>query len=111
MRTICYVRRSSMIRIFLEGCCSAVLCKQNDQGDYQCQPLSVNHDLSNPQELQRLIKLGLDVEKLRQIGKIGRFNYTRTLGDYYVKGGYKDIQIIRCVIKYSFLSVFIDIKY
>lgn len=78
------------------GCCAAVLCKRNEQNQMEYTNLTVAHDLSNPAEVQRLAHLGLNIEKLRQMNKLGRHRYTRTLGDYYVKAGYKENAILRC---------------
>ena len=57
--------------------------------------LSVDHSISNEGELNRLSQLGLDVERLKQHRRIGSSDSTRCIGDYHVKGGYKDIEILQ----------------
>jgi TAK1-binding protein 1 len=88
----------------LLGCCRALLCKTDADGVLRVHQLSVDHDLNNTEELQRLTDLGLDVEKIRVSGQIGNQPYTRTLGDYNIKINYKDIEMLRyiCIIVGSF---------
>nr|UCK81543.1 TGF-beta-activated kinase 1 and MAP3K7-binding protein 1 [Arenicola marina] len=76
------------------GCCRALLCTTDTDGVLRVMQLTVNHDLTNEDELQRLSELGLDVGKLRQVGQLGNHTYTRTIGDYHVKGGYKEIDVL-----------------
>jgi len=57
--------------------------------------LSVDHSLMNEEELMRLAQLGLDVEQLKRHRRIGSSDSTRCIGDYHVKGGYKEIEILR----------------
>ncbi len=57
--------------------------------------LSYDHTLGDGNEQRRLTNLGLDVERLKQLKKIGNSDNTRCIGDYHVKGGYKDIDILR----------------
>lgn len=56
--------------------------------------LTVDHDLKNEDELLRLSHLGLDVEQLRQCSKLGNQDNTRCIGNYQVKGGYKDFEML-----------------
>lgn len=57
--------------------------------------LTVDHDLGNAAELARLSALGLDAEVLQARGRIGEHQYTRTLGDYTIKAGYKEVDYLR----------------
>ncbi len=59
--------------------------------------MTVDHHLGNDAELLRLAKLGVDVERLQRVGQLGRHQYTRAIGDYSAKAGYKDIEILRSV--------------
>ncbi len=59
--------------------------------------LSTDHSLCHEEELRRLQDLGLDVDELQQVGKIGNHSYTRTIGDYHIKGNYKSVKILRSV--------------
>lgn len=61
--------------------------------------LSNDHTLEDPLEQDRLLRLGLDVDKLKN-AKIGNSTCTRCIGDYHVKGGYKDIDYLRLLSKY-----------
>ena len=57
--------------------------------------LTVDHTIDSEQEQVRLRTLGLDVDKLFQMRKIGTSDCTRCIGDFHTKGGYKDIDILR----------------
>ena len=58
--------------------------------------LSVDHVTNNKEELERLAKLGLDIQQILRNRRIGNQENTRSIGDYGVKGGYKDFDILRC---------------
>ena len=60
--------------------------------------LSVSHDTQNQTELQRLANLGLDIESIQKAGKLGNQAITRSFGDFPVKGGYKDFEMLRYII-------------
>ncbi|KAK3586022.1 hypothetical protein CHS0354_033144 [Potamilus streckersoni] len=71
-----------------------LLVKTDKDGILRVSQLSVDHVIYNEDEQRRLATLGLDVEKLYQLCKIGTSDCTRCIGDYSVKGGYKDIDIL-----------------
>ena len=48
------------------GNCRGLLCKMDDDGVLRVIQLTVDHDLTNEDELLRLSHLDLDVDKLRQ---------------------------------------------
>ena len=73
----------------------ALLCISDQNNLLRVLQLSVDHTLANETEQFRLANLGLDVEKLKQLRKIGNSDNTRCIGDYSVKGGYKDIETLR----------------
>ncbi|ESP01385.1 hypothetical protein LOTGIDRAFT_186175, partial [Lottia gigantea] len=77
----------------------ALLCKTDVDGVLRLVQLSHDHTIADEQEQIRLVNLGLDVEKLKQLRKIGTSDNTRCIGDYHVKGGYKDIDILRTAIR------------
>ena len=77
------------------GCSRALLCTSDENNVLRVSQLTVDHDFTNDEEMARLAELGVDVEKLRQRGKIGGQHYTRTLGDYSTKSGYKELDIVR----------------
>ena len=74
------------------GDSKAILCRTDpsDPKSFKASQLSTDHDLNNENELSRLSALGLEVEKLRQRQKIGNLSITRCIGNYSVKGAYKD---------------------
>ena len=82
-------------------CCSgdtrALLVKTGQDGVLTVTQLSDDHTLDDPQEQRRLSALGLDVEKLKTAQKIGNSSCTRCIGDYHVKGGYRDIDYLRYI--------------
>lgn len=59
--------------------------------------LSVDHVTNNKDELARLANLGLDIPQILRNRRIGNQENTRSIGDYGVKGGYKDFDILRYV--------------
>lgn len=70
------------------------MCKTDEQGILRVSQLSTDHTIASEEEQIRLAQLGLDVEKLTQLRKIGNSDNTRCIGDYHVKGGYKDMEIL-----------------
>ncbi|KAG8175372.1 hypothetical protein JTE90_021479 [Oedothorax gibbosus] len=68
----------------------AILCTEDKDNKISICQLSSDHTFSNEDELLRLSHLGLDVEKLKQQPKTGLQNCTRCIGNYTVKGGYKE---------------------
>lgn len=72
----------------------ALLVSSGTDGVLQVEQLSNDHTLDDPLEQDRLLRLGLDVEKLRTAQKIGNSTCTRCIGDYHVKGGYRDIDYL-----------------
>ncbi|KAF8794847.1 TGF-beta-activated kinase 1 and MAP3K7-binding protein 1-like [Argiope bruennichi] len=68
----------------------AVLCTEDKNGKISFSQLSFDHTFSNEDELLRLSHLGLNVQKLTQQSKPGLQNCTRCIGNYTVKGGYKE---------------------
>ncbi|EDO48298.1 predicted protein, partial [Nematostella vectensis] len=72
----------------------ALLCKQLEDSSLQVQQLSKDHDTQNEEELLRLARLGLDIVQIQRNRRIGSQENTRSIGDYCVKGGYKDFDIL-----------------
>lgn len=73
----------------------ALLCRMDGEGVLRVGQLSVDHDLRNDDELCRIQQLGLDVQKMIAVGRIGNQINTRCLGNYLVKGGYKEFEQLR----------------
>ncbi|KAL0276687.1 UNVERIFIED_CONTAM: hypothetical protein PYX00_004204 [Menopon gallinae] len=70
----------------------ALLCKTDTNGVLRVVQLSIDHDLRNEDELLRLYKLGLNTEEIRKRPRLGNQENTRCIGNYLVKGGYKDFE-------------------
>lgn len=62
------------------------------------QQLSVDHNTSNEDELRRLEGCGLDPNALRRAKRLGMQQNTRSIGDYSIKGGYTNVDIIRLAL-------------
>ena len=73
----------------------AVLVQENEKGLQQAVQLSVDHGVENVDELQRLVSLGLDRRQLESSGRLGSQENTRSIGDYYIKEGYRDVDTLR----------------
>jgi len=57
--------------------------------------LSVDHNTKNEDELKRLEKLGLSASALSSSGRLGMQQNTRSIGDYSIKGGYMNLDILK----------------
>lgn len=57
-----------------------------------------DHTLENEAEVQRLAALGLPIQQIQNRVMFGQQLYTRCLGDYSLKGGYKDNELVRYVL-------------
>ncbi|XP_013386022.1 TGF-beta-activated kinase 1 and MAP3K7-binding protein 1 [Lingula anatina] len=87
--------RDSKLSVANVGNSRALVCKRSPEGMLRVTQLTNDHTLANEDEIQRLTQLGLDPEKLCHSRKLGNHEvYTRCIGDYSVKGGYKDIEIL-----------------
>lgn len=75
----------------------ALLCFQGRDNHLHVEQLSVDHTTRNEDELRRLQECGLDPEKLRRYKRLGVQQNTRSIGDHSIKGGYRDIEIIRYI--------------
>ena len=73
----------------------AVLVNENEKGLQQILQLSVDHGVENVDEVKRLVDLGLDRHELERSGRLSSQENTRSIGDYYIKEGYKDVDTLR----------------
>lgn len=55
----------------------------------------MDHNTSNDDEIRRLAECGLDPNKLRHGKRLGMQQNTRSIGDHSIKGGYKNVDILR----------------
>ena len=85
---------TSRLYIANVGDSRAILVYMENDGSLQVKQLSVDHGIDNEQELERLIALGLDREQLKKSGRLGTQENTRSIGDYILKGGYKDMDVL-----------------
>ncbi|XP_014212865.1 TGF-beta-activated kinase 1 and MAP3K7-binding protein 1-like [Copidosoma floridanum] len=74
------------------GDCRALLCKADENQSLRIAQLSIDHTLKNEDELLRLSQLGLDVKSISQGSHLGNQKITRCLGNYLVKGEYKEFE-------------------
>lgn len=93
---LCYRQKLYVANV---GDTRALLCMTDKDGIFSVQQVSVDHSLYNEEELSRLRHLNLEVEHLKQYHRIGSSDSTRCIGDYHVKGGYKDIEILRNAVR------------
>jgi len=70
------------------GDCQAILCSVENTGSLNVIPLSIDHVVGNEDENLRLRHIGLDLTGGEN--PFGLTAYTRCLGNYPVKGGYKE---------------------
>ena len=73
----------------------AILAYEESDGSLQVKQLSEDHGVENERELERLMAVGLDREQLKKSGRLGTQENTRSIGDYSIKGGYKDVDVLR----------------
>ena len=78
----------------------AILAYEASDGSLHVKQLSEDHGIENEQELERLMALGLDREQLKKSGRLGTQVNTRSIGDYSIKGGYRDVDVLRYVNSY-----------
>ncbi|KAJ8941837.1 hypothetical protein NQ318_005120 [Aromia moschata] len=74
------------------GNCRVLLCQTDSNFVSKVIQLSVDHDLKNEDELLRLSQIGINIKNLRHSSRLGNQDNTRCLGNYNVKGGYKDFE-------------------
>lgn len=91
--TVVLIHNNKMFEVNV-GNTQALLCKMVDKG-IQVIQLSVDHTINNENELARLKSIGVDVDKLQRSHKLGNSENTRCIGDYSVKEGHKDIDILK----------------
>lgn len=76
----------------------AVLVRESN-GVLVAEQLTVDHTVENEEELKRLEVLGLNPQELIKSGRLGTQENTRSIGDYSIKAGYKDVDSLRYVVR------------
>ncbi|ROT67702.1 TGF-beta-activated kinase 1 and MAP3K7-binding protein 1 [Penaeus vannamei] len=71
----------------------ALLCKKDRSGVLKVKQLTADHTTSSHDELQRLESLNLTASKIRG-AKLGNHELTRCIGNYFMKGGYTEFDIL-----------------
>ena len=79
----------------------AILIYEHTNGTLVAEQLTVDHTVENEGEIKRLEALGLDRTQLEKAGRLGSQENTRSIGDYYIKAGYKNVDSL----KYVYVSV------
>ena len=72
-----------------------LVIKEKPNGTLEAQQLSKDDGVENEDELRRLESLGLKPEDLLKAGRLGMQENTRSIGDYYIKEGYRDVDSLR----------------
>jgi len=73
----------------------AILLKEDAKGNLVMEQLSVDHTVENEEELRRLESLGLSPKELIKAGRLGTQENTRSIGDFSIKEGYRDVDSLR----------------
>lgn len=73
----------------------AVLVYERSDGTLATEQLGADHTVANEAELSRLELLGLSRSTLVAAGRLGSHECTRSIGDYSIKAGYRDVDILR----------------
>ena len=72
-----------------------VVYQEHDQPALHVKQLSGDHGVENEEEeLKRLSDLELDSEQLIRMDRLGTQENIKSIGDYSIKGGYKDVDVI-----------------
>lgn len=72
-----------------------LIIKERPNGTLEAHQLTKDHSVENEAELQRLEALGLRRENLLRAGRLGTQENTRSIGDYNIKEGYRDMDSLR----------------
>ena len=82
-----------------------LLIKERPDGTLGAEQLTQDDSVENDRELVRLEGLGLRREALLRAGRLGTQENTRSIGDYNIKEGYKDVDSLRCVGMHGMMIV------
>lgn len=76
-----------------------LLCQTDLNSVLKVLQLSIDHDLRNEDELLRLHQIGMNMDYLRKCSHLGNQENTRCLGNYLIKGGYKEFDDLKVAIQ------------
>ena len=88
--TISVMLNDKKIFVANSGDVRAIICSVKSDGDVKALPLSVDHLISNEDEVLRLTQLGLKVDEINKVTE-----RTRCLGFHQAKGGYKEVDYLK----------------
>ena len=74
-----------------------ILIKERPDGTMGAEQLTQDDCVQNDRELVRLEALGLRREALLRAGRLGTQENTRSIGDYNIKEGYRDVDSLRYI--------------
>lgn len=72
----------------------ALLCQYDNKDHLKVEQLNEDHDINNQKEVERIKALGLKLENMKSV-QAGKFTFTRCIGDYTIKGGYRDNELLK----------------
>ena len=72
-----------------------LLIKERSNGTLGAEQLTQDDCVQNDRELKRLEALGLKGEDLLRAGRLGTQENTRSIGDFNIKEGYRDVDSLR----------------
>ncbi len=87
-----------------------LLIRQHENGTLYAEQLTVDHGTNNESELKRLEALGLDPKELIKMGRLGSQENTRSIGDYTIKEGYRDVDVLRYANRHGSLCLFVCVR-
>ena len=73
----------------------ALLCKLQQNGTMAVCQLSEDHTTDDEAELKRLEELGLKRDEIMKSKRLAMFLNTRSIGDFFLKQGYSDIDALK----------------
>ena len=91
------VLANNMLYVANVGDSRVVVVKERPNGTLEAKQLTKDDSIENEDELRRLESLGLRREDLLRAGRLGTQENTRSIGDYYIKEGYRDVDSLRYV--------------
>eukprot|EP00051_Salpingoeca_urceolata_P034448 m.25129 g.25129 ORF g.25129 m.25129 type:complete len:639 (+) comp7758_c0_seq1:88-2004(+) len=82
-----------------------LLCELQADSVRACKQLSQDHDVNNPDEQKRLASLSLDVDSFVKAGRLGPVENTRSFGDFSVKTGWQDVDVLSTAVAEPVVAV------
>jgi len=80
-----------------------LLCTYDENFQLKVEQLNACHDIFNKSEIERMEKIGLNLENLKS-AQNGKFYFTRCIGNYALKGGYLENEFLKPAISEPFIA-------